>query len=118
MFSIRKLPSTERGSNGEELGEITVGDFVERFAFWPSKAPDWTAELQRLIDGAPVIVLVHDTRSAWIIYREGDACFVQQRLSVSGRFGGLLPRRTKTEDGDSISEWSTTIEEIMRFVHP
>jgi CdiI N-terminal domain len=116
MFSIRRLPPTVRGIDGEQLGEVTVGDFVERFAIWPSSAPDWKAELQRLIDGAPVVALIHDPRFAWVVYREGDACFVQQRLSLDGRFDGLLPRKTVMEDGDPISEWATSIEEISNFV--
>lgn len=100
------------------LGEITVGDFVERFAYWPSRpsAPSWRAELKRLLEGAPVIALIHDPRFAWIVYREGDLCFIQQKFSLDGQFSDLLPRETKTEDGDRISQWSTTIQEIQRFL--
>jgi hypothetical protein len=118
MFSIRKLPSSVRGPRGEELGEITVGDFVERFACWESTppAPDWKSELQRLVDGASVIALVHDPRFAWVIYREGDHCFIQQKLSLDGRFIDLLPRETVSEGGSPISEWQTTLEEITQFV--
>lgn len=117
MFSIHKLPSTVRGPGGEEQGEITVGDFVERFAYVASTASEWKAELQRLIDGALVVALVHDPRFAWVVYREGDRCFVQQRFSLDGQFLDLLPRETVTEDGDPISEWVTTLEEIRHFVH-
>jgi hypothetical protein len=51
------------------------------------------------------------------VYREGNLCFVQQRLSLDGRFDDLLPRQTKTEDGERVSEWSTTLEAIRQFVH-
>ena len=118
MFSIRLLPESERGLEGETLGEITVGDFTERFAYFGSASPelDWKALLQALLDGQPAVVLVHDPRFAWVVYREGDLCFVQQQLSLDGQFNDLLSRQTTTEDGERISEWRTTLHAIRQFV--
>ena len=118
MFAIRLLPASEHGPEGEALGEIAVGTFTERFACYVpgSPEPEWRSKLQALLDGEPVAALVHDPRFAWVIYREGDCCFVQQRFSVDGRFDDLLPRQTKTEEGERISEWSTTLDAIRRFV--
>jgi hypothetical protein len=68
------------------------------------------------LTGKPAVALVHDPRSAWVIYRENDLCFVQQKLSLDGRFSDLQPRETTTEDGEEISEWPTTIEAIRQFL--
>ena len=118
MFAIRVLSPSERGPEGEVLGEITVGDFVERFACYVSGPVEfgWRSQLQGLLDGAPVVALVHDPRFAWVVYRESDLCFVQQRFSLDGHFDGLLPRQTKTEEGERISEWSTTLEAVRQFI--
>ena len=50
------------------------------------------------------------------LYREGDHCFVQQRLALDGQFNNLLPRRTETENGEKISEWATGVDDIRRFL--
>jgi len=71
--------------------------------------------LQELLNGSSVVALIHDPRFAWLVYREGSHCFIQQRLSLDGRFDDLLPRRTQTKDGERISEWATSIEDIRRF---
>lgn len=119
MFAIRILPKSERGPEGERLGEITIGDFTERFVCYvPESAElEWKVQLQSLLDGEEVVALVHDLHFAWVVYREGMRCFVQQRLSLDSQFKNLLPRVTVTEDGRRVSEWSTTIEAIRRFVH-
>src|SRR4051812_20117127 len=97
MFSIRLLPPAHRGSEGQRLGEIVIGHFHE---FFPCYSADplvddlpaaWRAELAALVGGGRVALLQHDPRSAWIIYREGQVCIVQQRLSIDGEFRELLP---------------------------
>src|SRR5688572_18464438 len=116
MFRIRLVP--ELGPDGERLGEITVGSFTERFSVYAeaSATSKWKQELQALLAGAPVVALVHDPRFAWVIYREGDSCFIQQRMSLDGTFDNLLPRRRASDDGAKVSEWRTSVEEILRFV--
>ncbi len=123
MFSIRVLPPEKSDIDGVRLGEITVGDFTEQFACYPVlEAVDrldnlWRAELHKLIAGAASVALVHDPRFAWIIYREGERCFVQQVLSLDGDFGRHLATRiTTTEEGNTVSEWRTEISTIERFV--
>ena len=122
MFSIGVLPASRLGPEGERLGEITIGDFAERFACDPGgeslarMEARWRRELRRLIRGAPAVALVHDPRLAWVVYREGERCYVQQRLSPGGGFPDLLPRRTEAEDGDRVSEWTTTVPEIRHFL--
>lgn len=122
MFDIRVLPVTQLGPDGERLGEITVGEFTERFACHGHAKPVdefenlWRHELLGLIDGESAVALVHDPRFAWIVYRVGLRCYVQQKLSPTGAFADLEPRRTHTEDGERISEWATSLVEIQRYL--
>ena len=121
MFYIRVLPEHEKSPTDERLGQICIGDFSEKFVC--SLAPveklesNWANQLRSLIEGTYSVALVHDPRFAWIVYRENRKCFVQQVLSLTGEFKEYLDHRvTKTEDGEQISEWSTTIEEISEFL--
>ena len=118
MFAIRMLPESQSGPDGEPLGEITIGDFTERFACYPadSREARWREQLQALVDGNPLALLVHDPRFAWVVYREGDICFVQQQFSRDGTFNDLGPRTTVTEDGDPVSEWKTSVADIRRYL--
>ncbi len=123
MFEIKVLSEADLGSNNERLGTIAVGDFSERFACsFPKEEVEqleslWKSQLGRLLEGEKSVALVHDPRFAWVIYRDGSECFVQQVFSENGDFSEHLTKRvTVNEDGERISEWSTTIDEISRFV--
>ena len=121
MFAIRVLPPTQLGPDGERLGEISIGDFTEHFACYESPLPldqtelQWKHELQKLLAGEQAVALQHDPRLAWIVYRTGSRCYIQQRFSPTGDFSNLLPRRTVSEDGDRISEWAIDLSAIERF---
>jgi len=122
MFEIRVLPPSQLGPDGQRLGTITIGDFTEMFAcHWGESIDEmesrWRDELRKLLVGKSAVGLIHDPRFAWIIYREGDSCFVQQRLAINGQFFPVAPRRTCNEDGHRISEWTTNVEEIERFLN-
>lgn len=121
MFAIRLLPPTRVGLDGQRLGEIVVGDFREIFAChsddFAGLEDNWRERLRALAEGEPVVVLRHDPRFAWIVYREGADCYVQQRLSVDGRFADVTPRVTTTEDGDAVSEWATTLAAVRQFLN-
>jgi hypothetical protein len=122
VFSIRLLPPSELGPDGQRLGEITIGGFIERFACYSSDSHVeeieliWRKELRRLIDGAPHVALIHDPRFAWIVYRERNRCIVQHKLSLDGNFRSIPTRQTKSDDGESVSEWTTSISEIEKFL--
>jgi len=122
MFAIRVLPQSQADSDGQRLGEITIGDFREQFACNPvvgaieEMGAQWRQQLIRLFQGEPAVALVRDPRFAWIIYREGDQCFLQEKLSIDGNFRNIDPRRTLTEDGHSVSEWTTTALAIREFI--
>lgn len=121
MFYIRLLPEHEKSPTGGRLGQICIGNFSENFIC--SLAPveelesNWANQLRSLIGGTHSVALVHDPRFAWIVYREDRICFVQQALSINGDFKEYLDCRViRTEDGEPISEWSTTIGEILEFI--
>ena len=118
MFSIRILPPEASEPDGPPLGEITIGDFTESFACYPadSREAKWREQLQALVDGKAVALLVHDPRFAWVLFREGDVCFVQQKLSLDGTFTDIGGRTLVTEDGDPVSEWSTSVSDIRAFL--
>ncbi|MBX3397976.1 MAG: hypothetical protein KF873_04475 [Gemmataceae bacterium] len=120
MFAIRLLPETQRGSDGERLGEIVVDDFRETFSChlenYAELEYEWGKRLRALLEGEPAIALRHDPRFAWIVFREGSDCFVQQRLSIGGDFAPLLPRVTVYEENDAVSEWKTSIHAIRGFL--
>ena len=122
MFDIRLLPATQLGPDGQRLGVISVGDFTEYFACHRHAVPVdefeglWRHELSKLIGGEPAVALVHDPHFAWVVYRVGQRCFVQQILSPTGSFSNLGPRNTHTEEGDRISEWTIDLAEIRSLL--
>jgi hypothetical protein len=122
MFAIRVLPASQLGPDGQRLGEITIGDFTERFACNFPKGSieqlesNWRAELRRLVSGAAAVALVHDPRFAWVFYRDGTRCFIQQKLLLHGDFQNVASRQTKTEDGQTVSEWITHVSDSERFL--
>ena len=77
---------------------------------------NWKQQLRRLLDSESAVALAYDPRFAWIIYREGASCYVQQRFFSTGDFVDLLPRQTHSEDGQKVSEWNTTTAEIQNFL--
>jgi hypothetical protein len=123
MFSIGLLPPPQSGHDGARLGEIVIGQFNERFSVHPISAEIqdvqslWRAELRKLVAGASSVALIFDPRFAWVIYREESTCFVQEVLALDGDFSSHLgARHTLTEDGNRISEWTTDLSSIERFI--
>jgi hypothetical protein len=125
MFAIQLLPPSCRGGDGERLGRITIGRFTELFGCYPqrgqsvrSMAAQWRMQLRRLIAGEQPAVALVTGLPAWIVYRAGKRCYIQQRYFITAASRELGPRRTHDEDGQRISEWSTRTEEIERFITP
>jgi len=122
MFSIRVLPESERGIEGERLGEIIIDDFRERFVCVPGDESvkqmenRWRQQLTRLVEGNKIAVLSHDPRMAWVVYREGDQCFVRQVLSLDGTFVDHTVRQMNSGAGQQISEWQTHVRNIQKFI--
>ncbi|XZG69526.1 hypothetical protein ACTSKR_12820 [Chitinibacteraceae bacterium HSL-7] len=123
MFSIRLLPPSERSPDVPRMGEIVIGEFIERFTVCPldgnfdALEASWQAELHKLLNGAASVALVFDPRFAWVVYREGSTCFVQEVLALRGDFSEHLSvRHTVTEEGGRISEWVTDVSSVARFI--
>jgi hypothetical protein len=122
MFAIKLLPPSELGPDGQRLGEITIGEFRERFGCYASKEQfgrmesRWKEELSKLIEGASVVALIHDPRFAWVLYRDGEECFIQQIGSLDGKFKEIATRRTLLQSGESVSEWRTSLAAVRQFV--
>lgn len=120
-FSIHVLPPTQLSPDGQRLGQITVGEFTEQFACHSTTSTvdqmetTWQSQLRALVAGKPA-VLMHAPRFAWVIYRDGDDCFIQQIFSLDGTFRNIFPRRVLNDDGHEISEWPTTVADISDFL--
>lgn len=123
MFSIRTLPAIESDVDGQRLGEISIDGFTEQFACYPVGVSVneldriWRVELRKLVNGSAAIALIYDPRFAWVIYRDGQSCFVQQVFSPDGDFGDhLASRTTVTEGGQRVSEWNIEVSAIAQFL--
>lgn len=124
------------------VGRIVIGDFTETFTLegddWSDRdyEASWRTALTRLLRTDPSTTALMTWYAAapattiqrgWILYREGDRVFVQERMMVPGeneaRFdehGQLVaiePRETHTEDGEPISEWETSCAAIQAFLN-
>lgn len=126
--------------DGHAMGFIQIGEFSERFVVtlghWdvPTYTRQWRDALRRLLAGSPAVGLMtwmiphgsSDHARAWILYREGERVFVQERVFVSPecpaefdehqQLIGIGSRKTVTEDGERISEWSTDTRSIRGFL--
>lgn len=123
------------------LGRILIGSFCERFelitSYWSTLdyQEHWQNALHYLISHrqsavalmtwmAPVSV--EAIRRAWILYRENDRVFVQERVFIPGEHPAtfdnnemmvnLRPRETRDEEGNKISEWETSVAAIKGFL--
>ena len=126
-------------------GKIVIGDFRETFgaslASWTRDDYDrhWRKALEKLVAGADRSALITDYveppdhASAesylfwWPLYRDGDTVYVQNQILFFGQLSqpfsserpweSVKDRETGNEDGQRISEWTTTVEEIKNFLN-
>jgi hypothetical protein len=104
---------------------------VERFAVYPfagdieSVAARWTDSLRLLVRGADAVGLPSASNMTWILYRSNLQIFVQQmlmlansgpKLSQDGTVTNIPVHRAINEDGQQISQWTTTIDAIASFL--
>jgi CdiI N-terminal domain len=121
-------------------GELRLGKDHENFqsvlGFWSvdEYQQSWTAGLQRLLAGESTSCLatsVSDPASAnfvevWPLYRRGPDVFVQNSLlfldQLSHEFDpaapwqSVAPRSVVDEDGQVISEWRVSVDDIRDFL--
>lgn len=137
MLSITFVPG---GRVRVALGEIVIGSHAERFEspleYW-SRAryrAQWLEGARQLSSGASAscwITGITNPKSAnfitwWPMWRIENRIIIQQHLlfmdRISFRFSENDPylhlpsRSTKTDDGEPISEWSASIEDLNMCV--
>ena len=132
----------EAAVGGCAVGHITVRDFEERFpmdlTYWGVEQyqASWIRSLEVLerSDDATSCLVSSITNPAtgnfvfcWPLYRSGDIVYVQNLIifleeleenfvpDKPWRF--VEPRSTVDEDGNAISEWQTTVDEVRKFLH-
>jgi hypothetical protein len=139
-FDIRFLSDEEAPPpDGTAYGQITIGPFRERFqsdlSFW--KRPDyerqWRDATSKILtsDRAAMITSMGDPVSAnfirwWPMYRDGEQIIMQEHLlfldelntpfdpEAAEKF--VHDRRTLSEEGQPISEWTTSREGVRGFL--
>ena len=131
VFSIRVLPDPCPDPDLDAYGEIVVGGHAERLGVVLSdnslEATEsaWRSELASLLGGRSAVGLRTQPKFAWVLYRVGNDVFVQEhlicddwtgRLDSEGNILELPPRRTRTEEGERISEWRVKLADIRSFV--
>ncbi|WP_234434467.1 hypothetical protein [Streptomyces sp. NRRL F-5126] len=143
-FAIEVIgdPASEGGvsSPSEATGRVTVGDFSEPFpmdlSFWTvgDYSRSWERALGELEASnnstSCLISSITDPETAkfifcWPVYREGEDVYVQNSIifldGLEEQFNPQEPwryveaRSLVDEDGNRISEWSTTISQVRRF---
>jgi hypothetical protein len=121
-------------------GFIQLNAYRERFVaplvYWTvaDYRQQWGDGIRRILDGQPrscLITSMRDPRSAnfiqwWPLYRVDDSIYVQNQLlffaALQGPFVPTDPyphvseRRTRSEDGEPISEWRVRAADIEQFL--
>lgn len=122
-------------------GRITVGDFAESFymdlSYWNIEEYErsWRDSLQVIFDGEErdscLVVSITNPESSnfifcWPLYRRGDDVIVQNSIILLNElerdFSALEPwasvrsRLTVDEDGNSISEWRTSVSAVRKYL--
>ena len=119
-------------------GEITLAGYSERFQsdlrYWtiPQYEKQWKEAVARLLGGKLSTALITSYcgpesgfHFAWTLWREGTVVFAQERMILTE----LLPapfdplqiddlvgdRRTVTDEGAEISEWSMPFTQVATF---
>ncbi|MEZ4299424.1 MAG: hypothetical protein R3B70_31020 [Polyangiaceae bacterium] len=120
------------------VGEISIDSFRERFvvdlSFWSRDRymQQWVKAARDIVQKdrtALITSLVHPSSASfiswWALYRDGESVVVQQQLCFIDALDRpfdperveefVSPRETTSEDGQEISEWLTTLEDVTRF---
>ena len=124
---------------GWARGHITIDDFVEDFEapLWFWKTVDyerqWAFGIQRILDGAAksclITSLIEPVKTGdyvfgswWMLYRDGVNVILQQQLligdvvgdrfDVANPYDAVPDYRAKTEEGDLLSSWTTSLHEL------
>ena len=139
-----RLPESATDRVPVACGKIVIGEFQETFVaslvFWTRDDYDrhWRKALERLISGADRSALItdyveppaHPTTEShlmwWPLYRDGNAVYVQNHILFFGQLSlpfsperpwdSVRDRQVVNRDGQKVSEWTTTIDDIKQFL--
>lgn len=125
----------------DNCGIIKIGSFEESFEIFTDHYTShdylrqWNTALSKIVTGEKKIVTLMTSwfppnlkanLSAWVLYRENDTVYIHEKIYIPDEheFGlddnGVVienePRETISEEGDQISEWKTSVEEINKFL--
>ena len=128
-FFIELLPETTRGTCGQRLGRIQIGDFVERFIVSVPEGQDisalpsqWIFNLEQLLKGAGPVGLKAQPDVFWVFYRIGEQVFIRDQRIVPAWEGEIANDGTiakfpeRRVDNTEVSEWETMTREIQEFL--
>lgn len=144
MFAIevepQGAPAGDHRGSSEGLGRIVIGDFAETFkvplGYWSDS--DYRQNWRRAFE---ILKERPDSRSClmasmtdpensnflicWPMYREGDAVHIQNAIIFMDEAGqsfddgapwtSIGPRHVIDEDGNRVSEWTTSMKDIEEF---
>lgn len=139
-ISQTNLPAEEIFGERCKWCEIRINEFSERFVApieqWmlDDYNQQWKTAVTRIIKGAIKDYFMASMRdpeksdfvSVYAMYREEERVYVQNQIIIcsgneeiirSGDLSSLVnDREIETDDGERISEWETSIEDLKRFV--
>jgi len=141
-FSIKLLQETPVNlvpSQNASYGIITIGSFEERFVatldYWCAKDYEqhWKQAIGRIVQVSDVSCLItsmHNPAAAnflfwWPMYRVGDTVFFQHHIlffdelpspfNEHDPYACVPERKILNEDGEAISEWSASVDDLILF---
>ena len=138
QLTKNKVKGGERGECAV-IGELQLGREKECFdsslSYWQPKDYElhWKKALKRIIDGrkksALIVYMLNPKKASyifwWPIWRHGNKVYVRNQVLLlqklkkkfdeNNPFSSVGARETKAEDGESISEWQISIDEITKF---
>lgn len=136
-FSINTIKLKKNNS----IGEIRIDDFCETFEmpmlYWRSGdyEKQWTEALRRLIEGENTSSLVTSILDPtysnfifwWPLYRFGEQVKIHNQILFFNKLDGpfeiknlyrhIPPYLNKTEDGEEVSEWVTSVSALETFLN-
>jgi CdiI N-terminal domain len=141
MFEIHVVFDRNHDPRAEVgRGSIRIGEFEEVFEmvfeYWslPRYMAQWREGVKRIIDGHSMSCLLTSVTNPvtanfifwWPIYRVQETVVFQNQMlfldllnepfDVNNPYQFVDPRETVSEDGLPISEWQTTVNELVAWL--
>lgn len=140
MFNIEFIKKRTQDSNFI-TGQITIGNFSETFtsslSYWNKNdyLNQWLNTIKGAIEknvftGCLITSMVKPIKKnhifCWPVYREKNKVYIQNRIlfikDIKGRFDinkiskYVSPHTKVNEDGDKISEWKVSVDDLKIFL--